>query len=87
MSEYGFCPMNDYQDFCQNGYPLLRRRELGGASCRRLTVLVNPFATNHNVCCLLSRLVMFLGSLYYKLHGPIFHCQQVGAREQSVQGP
>ena len=22
MSEYGFCPMNDYQDFRQNGYPL-----------------------------------------------------------------
>ena len=22
MSEYGFCPMNDYQDFLQNGYPL-----------------------------------------------------------------
>ena len=20
MSEYGFCPMNDYQDFCQNRY-------------------------------------------------------------------
>ena len=40
MSEYGFCPMNDYQDFCQNGYPLFRRRALGGALCRSPTVLV-----------------------------------------------
>ena len=26
MSEYGFCPMNDYQDFRQNRYPLFAAR-------------------------------------------------------------
>ena len=40
MSEYGFCPMNDYQKFCQKGYPLFRRRAIGRPLCRSLTVLV-----------------------------------------------
>ena len=38
MSEYGFCPMNDYQDICQNGYPPfspqgIRRGPLSESDC------------------------------------------------------
>ena len=40
MSGYGFCSVNDHQDICQNGYPLFRRRVLGGALCQSPTVLV-----------------------------------------------
>ena len=41
MSEYGFCQMNDYQDFGQNVYHLSAVKwALGGALCRSPTVLV-----------------------------------------------
>ena len=38
--------MNDYQDICQNRYPLFRLRALGGALCRNLTVLVDLRKSN-----------------------------------------
>ena len=40
MSEYGFCPMNDNQDFCQNGYPLCTAGHYAGPLVGR-TFLVN----------------------------------------------
>ena len=40
------------------------------------TYQLNLFPASHNFCCLLSHLLMFLGSLYSKQYGPRSDCSQ-----------
>ena len=42
MSEYGFCQMNDYQDFRQNGYLCIRRGPLSESDCSNLIRVQAP---------------------------------------------
>ena len=44
---------------------------------KRNIALINPYPASHDFCCLLSHLLIFLGSLYCKQYGPRLVCSLI----------